>query len=241
MPTNPSFWEPTPPSAEVRLGLLFACHSPLDLRRGGTFPCTLRGVSPTIQHLDVPTPDGAADAVLARPEGGGTFPGVLFLMDAIGLRPVIEGMAGRLAGAGLRGCSRRTCSTARAGRRSSLCPTSGTRTSARRTSRGLMPIMRGFTPELQARDGGRVPRLSRGAREGRRSASWVTAWAAAWPYAPRRPTPTGSRRWRASTAATSPRRGDDSPHRGLDRVRGEVYVGHAGRGPFHAAGADGAA
>jgi carboxymethylenebutenolidase len=51
-------------------------------------------------HVDVPTPDGTADAFLARPNEPCTYPAVLLLMDAIGLRATIEDMAERLAGHG---------------------------------------------------------------------------------------------------------------------------------------------
>jgi carboxymethylenebutenolidase len=57
--------------------------------------------------VDVRTPDGVADAYLARPEGRTTgvdapgeqltYPGVLFVMDAFGLRAQIEKMADRIA------------------------------------------------------------------------------------------------------------------------------------------------
>ncbi len=50
-------------------------------------------------ELDVRTPDGTADAVLARPEGEPRG-AVLFVMDAFGLRPRITEMAERIAAAG---------------------------------------------------------------------------------------------------------------------------------------------
>lgn len=50
--------------------------------------------------VDVPTPDGPADAYLTRPDDDAAHPGVLVLMDAIGLRPRIEEMADRVAAAG---------------------------------------------------------------------------------------------------------------------------------------------
>ncbi|MGW8376921.1 dienelactone hydrolase family protein [Streptomyces sp. ODS28] len=51
-------------------------------------------------HLDIPTPDGTADAFAAWPEGGGSHPGVLFYMDVIGLRPVLHEMVTTLASHG---------------------------------------------------------------------------------------------------------------------------------------------
>lgn len=50
--------------------------------------------------VDVKTPDGVADAYLTRPDGDGEYPGVLFVIDAFGLRPRIEEMADRIAGQG---------------------------------------------------------------------------------------------------------------------------------------------
>lgn len=37
--------------------------------------------------VDVPTPDGSADAYLVRPAGDAALPGVLLFMDAIGFAP----------------------------------------------------------------------------------------------------------------------------------------------------------
>ncbi|MBO9523827.1 MAG: dienelactone hydrolase family protein [Nocardioidaceae bacterium] len=47
--------------------------------------------------LTIPTPEGEAEAFLARPPSGGTAPGVLFCMDAFGLRPQIRTMIDRIA------------------------------------------------------------------------------------------------------------------------------------------------
>jgi len=48
----------------------------------------------------VPTPDGAADAVLFTPKGKGTWPAVLMWPDILGLRPVFRDMGRRLAAEG---------------------------------------------------------------------------------------------------------------------------------------------
>jgi len=51
--------------------------------------------------VDISTPDGVADAYLSPPPGqDGSHPGVLFIMDAFGLRPRIEEMADRIAARG---------------------------------------------------------------------------------------------------------------------------------------------
>ncbi|MER6423630.1 dienelactone hydrolase family protein [Streptomyces sp. NPDC001137] len=50
--------------------------------------------------VDIPTPDGTADAYLAHPDDNAPHPAVLFYMDAFGLRPHLRSMADRLAAAG---------------------------------------------------------------------------------------------------------------------------------------------
>ena len=48
--------------------------------------------------ITIPAPDGAAEAIVARPSSGeGPFPGVILYMDAFGLRPRIEEMAQRIS------------------------------------------------------------------------------------------------------------------------------------------------
>ncbi|MGK5543190.1 dienelactone hydrolase family protein [Streptomyces sp. URMC 127] len=47
--------------------------------------------------LQIPTPDGQADAFAAFPDHGEQHPAVLLYMDAIGLRPVLQEMARELA------------------------------------------------------------------------------------------------------------------------------------------------
>lgn len=46
--------------------------------------------------IEITTPDGVAEAYVSRPDDG-AHPGVLFYIDAIGLRPRIEEMADRIA------------------------------------------------------------------------------------------------------------------------------------------------
>lgn len=50
--------------------------------------------------LDIPTPDGPCDAYLAKPDGPGPFPAVLYYMDVGGLRPEIRAAVERLAADG---------------------------------------------------------------------------------------------------------------------------------------------
>jgi carboxymethylenebutenolidase len=50
--------------------------------------------------VDIATPDGVADAYLTYPDDGARHPGVLFMIDAFGLRKRIEDMADRIAARG---------------------------------------------------------------------------------------------------------------------------------------------
>lgn len=53
------------------------------------------------ETVDISTQDGVADTYLSRPPGKyGSHPGVLFIMDAFGLRPRIEEMVDRIAARG---------------------------------------------------------------------------------------------------------------------------------------------
>src|SRR5215471_19622506 len=52
------------------------------------------------QTLDVVTKAGAMETFITRPERGGPFPPVLFLMDAPGIREELRDMARRLASVG---------------------------------------------------------------------------------------------------------------------------------------------
>lgn len=50
--------------------------------------------------VDVPTPDGTADALLVTPDGDGRHPAVLLYTDAFGVRPRLQEMAERIAAQG---------------------------------------------------------------------------------------------------------------------------------------------
>lgn len=49
------------------------------------------------EMIQIAAPDGVAEAYVSRPEGAGPHPGVLFHVDAIGLRPRTKEMADRIA------------------------------------------------------------------------------------------------------------------------------------------------
>ncbi len=49
------------------------------------------------QEIEIITPEGRCDAFHCYPDGGGPYPGIIFLMDALGLRDELRDMARRLA------------------------------------------------------------------------------------------------------------------------------------------------
>ncbi len=53
--------------------------------------------SPAMETMTIETPGGPAEAWVARPQASEAVPGVLFVMDAIGLRPQIASMMERVA------------------------------------------------------------------------------------------------------------------------------------------------
>lgn len=104
-------------------------------------------------QLDIPTPDGVADAYLAHPDDGTPHPGVLLYMDAFGLRPSLEEMARRLAGHGYTVLVPNVMY--RAGRAPVVDLPEFIDPSERpEIFAQLSPIMQAFTPDLAMRDAG---------------------------------------------------------------------------------------
>jgi carboxymethylenebutenolidase len=102
--------------------------------------------------VEITTPDGQANAFLARPDED-PHPGVLFLMDAFGLRPTIEEMVQRIAGDGYIVLAPNLFYRAGA----SAVPAMPDLTDPeQRTSffQSLRPLMEQLTPERLAADGG---------------------------------------------------------------------------------------
>jgi carboxymethylenebutenolidase len=102
--------------------------------------------------VDIEMPDGVADAYLARPDDGDRHPGVLFIMDAYGLRPRIEAMADRIAERGYAVLAPNVFY--RAGRSPVIPFPDMTREDARTEFFGqVRPLMAELTPERLAADG----------------------------------------------------------------------------------------
>lgn len=178
--------------------------------------------------VDIPTPDGVADAYLTHPDDGRAHPGVLLYMDIFGLRPHLKAMADRLAGAGY------TVVVPNVFYRSGRTPVVELPEYINPAERPeifqqLFPLMQALTPELAMRD-----------------ADAYLGWLADRPQTADGPFGlTGycmGARLSLYTAGTYPDRvaaaagfhggnlaTEDlhSPHLVADRVKGELYFGHA--------------
>ena len=126
------------------------------LRRPPLEPISKGALSPCVamrsSTLEIRTPDGVADAYLAKPEEGERHPGVLFVMDAYGLRPRIEEMADRIAEHGYAVLAPNVFY--RAGRAPVLPFPDMSREGARAEFfKSVRPLMNQLTPERVAADG----------------------------------------------------------------------------------------
>ena len=104
---------------------------------------------PTVT-LDLP--DGDAEAYVAPAAGGAPAPGVLFIVDAIGLRPQVEQMADRIASWGYTVLVPHVFY--REGTAAELAPTTDLREPEARQEfmGGAMARVKALTPDLLARD-----------------------------------------------------------------------------------------
>ena len=181
--------------------------------------------------LEIPLPGGAAEAYLARPDGG-PGPGVLFYVDAIGLRPQVEAMADRIASWG---CTVLVPNVFhRAGRAADLAPTEDLRAPGARDrffDDGASARVAALTPELSDADAPSwvaalrehavpgpigITGYCMGARLAVRTAALFPGDVAA----------VGG--WHGGRLVTD---ADDSPHRLLDRTRAAYHFGHADQDP----------
>jgi carboxymethylenebutenolidase len=108
-----------------------------------------------VSTIEIPMPDGGvAEAYVARPTAatGGEHPGVLFYMDAIGLRPRIEEMAQRIADWGYVVLAPNVFY--RDGTVEDLAPQGDLTKPGEREEffKGVMPRVNGLTPDKAERD-----------------------------------------------------------------------------------------
>lgn len=175
--------------------------------------------------IDVQTPDGVADCYLSRPSGDGRHPGVLLMIDAIGLRPRIEEMADRIADRGYVVLAPNVFY--RAGR-APLWETPDLRDpeTRGRFMESIRPVMSSLTPERIAADGGAyLDRLADLADGPAGISGYCLGGRLGWTIAaahPERVAALGG--FHTGRMVT-----DDatSPHRLAPSVTAEVYWGHA--------------
>ncbi|MGX1849569.1 dienelactone hydrolase family protein [Streptomyces sp. NPDC055299] len=182
--------------------------------------------------LDIPTPDGIADAFLAHPGDGAPHPGVLLYMDAFGLRPALEEIARRLAGHGYTVLVPNVLY--RAGRAPVVDLPDFIDPSQRpELFKPLFALVQSLSPDLAMRDAGAY-----------------LDWLAASPLVAEGPVGTAGYCMGGvlglRTAAAHPDRiaavasfhagrlvteAEDSPHRLVGRITAELYFGHADQDP----------
>jgi carboxymethylenebutenolidase len=176
-------------------------------------------------HVDVRTPDGVADSYLSLPDDGDRPPGVLFLMDAYGLRPRIEEMADRIAARGYAVLAPNVFY--RAGRAPVLpFPDMSDEGSRTEFFTGVRPLMGELTAERLASDGAAyLDELAKVAREPVAITGYCMGARLGFRIATAYP---------ERVAALAGFHGgglvtddDQSPHRSAGALRAEVYFGHA--------------
>lgn len=182
----------------------------------------------SISRVEVPTEDGAADALLAVPDGEGPWPAVLLFMDAFGLRPRLEDMASRIADEGYVVLVPNVFY--RAGRAPVVevgdLDNPGLRSSA---FEKLQPLMQQLTPDLAAQDAAAYLRFLEA--DGRvAEGPWATVgYCMGGALAIRAAAVAGDRVAAVASFHGGRLATDDpaSPHRLADRLAAEVYLAHA--------------
>jgi carboxymethylenebutenolidase len=179
--------------------------------------------------VEIKTADGVADAYLARP-GSGSGPGVLFLMDAFGLRAAIEEMAERIAADGYVVLAPNLFY--RAGR-APVLPMPDLTDPEQRASffESVRPLMDELTPERLAADGAAyLDYLGETASAGPVAISgYCLGGRIGWRIAVAHPERV------AALGAFHPGRlvtdAPDSPHRSAADMKAELYFGFADQDP----------
>ncbi|OWV02636.1 dienelactone hydrolase [Micromonospora wenchangensis] len=180
--------------------------------------------------VEVPTSDGAADAYLARPDGDGPFPAVLFFMDAFGLRPRLAEMAERIAAQGY------LVLVPNLFHRTGPMPRVDVADLADPQRRGelfgrIVPLITALTPELVARDAGAYLDFLAARDDVTDGPVAIVGYCMGGTNAlraieahPDRIAALAS--FHAGRVVTDE---PDSPHRGVGAVTGELYFAHADR------------
>jgi carboxymethylenebutenolidase len=177
------------------------------------------------ETIDVPTPDGVANAYVARPDDD-PHPGVLFIMDAFGLRPTVEEMVRRVAADGYVVLAPNVFY--RAGR-DPIGPMPDLADPQRRTSffQALRPLFEALTPDRVAADGGAyLDYLNQIAAPGPVAITgYCMGGRLGWQIAAAYPDRVAALGAFHTSGLIS--EGPDSLHRLADRVGAELYFGFA--------------
>ncbi len=193
--------------------------------QGRTRRVTVGRVS--VERIETQMPDGTAEALVGRPDDGG-HPGVLFFMDAIGLRPQLEDMVGRIAGWGYLVLTPNVFY--RSGRADQLAPTADLRDPGEREAffRTAMGRVRGLTVDKLERDVPAYLTVLRGLDGVTPGPVGTTGYCMGARLAVRAagldPTVAAVGGFHGGGLATE---ADDSPHRTLGDARAEFVFGHA--------------
>jgi carboxymethylenebutenolidase len=184
-------------------------------------------------NLEIHTADGVADAYLTRPDEGERHPGVLFMMDAFGLRPRIGEMADRIAERGYAVLAPNVFY--RAGRAPVLpFPDMSQENARAEFFKDVRPLMNELTPERVAADGAAyLDELARVADEPFGVTGYCMGARLAWRIAAAHPDRVAALAgFHGGGLAT-----DDpqSPHRSAGALHAEVYLGHADQDPSNTA------
>ncbi|WP_105967869.1 dienelactone hydrolase family protein [Streptomyces geranii] len=189
----------------------------------------------TVVHgttVDIPTPDGTADAYFAHPADGGARPAVLLYMDAFGLRPQLRVMADRLAAAGY------AVLVPNVFHRHGSAPVVELPDFISDADRPalferILPLMGGLTAEVVARDSGAYLEWLAGRPEAVAGPVGVTGYCLGTRLSL---LTAGNHPDRVAAAAGFHGAGlatdaPESPHLLADRVTAELYFGHADNDP----------
>jgi carboxymethylenebutenolidase len=182
------------------------------------------------EHVEIKTEDGIADGYLARPaDDDGRRPGVLFLVDAFGLRPQIEQMADRIAEHGF------VVLAPNVFYRHGRAPVLAMPDLEDPESRGpfmekIRPMMQELTPELIDSDSrAYLDFLARVARGPFAVTGYCMGARLGWRIATAHPDHVKALAgFHGGGLVTD---GEDSPHHSAGELTAEVYLGHADNDP----------
>jgi carboxymethylenebutenolidase len=182
------------------------------------------------KHVEIRTDDGVADGYLARSaEDDGHRPGVLFLVDAFGLRPQIEQMADRISERGFVVLAPNVFY--RRGR-APVLPMPNLDDPEQRAPfmERLRPMMQELTPELIASDSrGYLDYLAKVARGPFALTGYCMGARLGWRIATAHPDRIAALAgFHGGGLVTED---EDSPHRSAGELTAEVYFGHADNDP----------